>query len=159
MKVCVTARSERLDAPADPDFGRCRYFVIVDTDSMEINSLRNKTFSFLGDDTLAAQLLLNRDIDKLITGNIGSKAFSMLSSKGIDVLALNEGSVEDVIKDFGDNILKKLESLDSPFDHRYEIQARGYRRYKEWMKAELAFDDLNVSVESPDLHDGVNGLY
>lgn len=146
MKVCVTARSGRLDASVDLNFGRCRYFVIVDTDSMEFESLKNKSLSFSDNDTMAAQLLLGRDIDKLITGNIGSKAFSMISSKGIDVLTLNEGSVEDVIMAFKADDLRKLEALNSPFDHRYGVQVRGYRRFREWMKTEVSFDVPDVIV-------------
>ncbi|WP_342305631.1 NifB/NifX family molybdenum-iron cluster-binding protein [Methanolobus sp. ZRKC5] len=42
MKVCVTATSASFDAPVDPHFGRCLYFVLVDTDSMEFEILKNK---------------------------------------------------------------------------------------------------------------------
>ncbi|MCS7366963.1 MAG: dinitrogenase iron-molybdenum cofactor biosynthesis protein, partial [archaeon YNP-WB-062] len=31
MKICVSATSNSLDAPVDPRFGRCPYFIIVDT--------------------------------------------------------------------------------------------------------------------------------
>ena len=36
MKICITSRSNSLDAQIDPRFGRCQYFIIVDPESMKI---------------------------------------------------------------------------------------------------------------------------
>ena len=41
MKVSVTAGASGLDAPMDPRFGRCPFFVIVDTESMSEISIAN----------------------------------------------------------------------------------------------------------------------
>jgi len=35
LKVAVSASAPSLDAPVDPRFGRCAYFVIVDPDTMQ----------------------------------------------------------------------------------------------------------------------------
>ncbi|MHC1579752.1 MAG: NifB/NifX family molybdenum-iron cluster-binding protein, partial [Candidatus Alkanophagales archaeon] len=43
VRVCVTATAEGLDAEVDPRFGRCRYFVIVDTETMEYEAVRNES--------------------------------------------------------------------------------------------------------------------
>jgi predicted Fe-Mo cluster-binding NifX family protein len=34
MKICVTATAANLEAQIDPRFGRCSYFVIVDSETM-----------------------------------------------------------------------------------------------------------------------------
>jgi predicted Fe-Mo cluster-binding NifX family protein len=39
MKVCVTAAGPGLDAPLDPRFGRCAYFVVVEAETMEAESI------------------------------------------------------------------------------------------------------------------------
>ena len=41
MKVAVTASGKDLDSPIDPRFGRCAYFMIVDTDSMSFEIFEN----------------------------------------------------------------------------------------------------------------------
>ena len=41
MRVCVTAMSAGLNAQVDPRFGRAAYFVFVDTDSMDSESVSN----------------------------------------------------------------------------------------------------------------------
>ena len=35
MKMCISASSGNLDANVDSRFGRCPYFVIVDSETME----------------------------------------------------------------------------------------------------------------------------
>jgi len=125
MKICVTALSASLDSPVDPHFGRCLYFVIVDADSMEFDSVRNTTTSASsGAGVQAADLIITRDIDALITGSVGAKAFSMLTAKNIDVLPFIEGTVADAIQAYKDNILKKLETSNSPGAHKPGQQNR-----------------------------------
>ena len=35
-KICVTAEDGNLDAQVDPRFGRCRYFIIITPETMEL---------------------------------------------------------------------------------------------------------------------------
>lgn len=122
-----------LESPVDPHFGRCLYFVIVDTDSMKCESFQNTTCATSnGAGVQAAQLVISKDVDAIITGSVGAKAFSILGSKGIDVLPFVEGSVADAIQAYKDNALEKLESSNSPGthwpgNHTYTIRAKTNR--------------------------------
>jgi predicted Fe-Mo cluster-binding NifX family protein len=41
MKICVTSQGDNLDAQVDPRFGRCKYFIIVNTDTLEFEAVKN----------------------------------------------------------------------------------------------------------------------
>ena len=41
MKICITSSGENLDSPVNPRFGRCPYFLIVDTETREVQPLAN----------------------------------------------------------------------------------------------------------------------
>lgn len=41
MKMCVTASAGNLDAQIDPRFGRCPYFLIVDSETMKFDVVPN----------------------------------------------------------------------------------------------------------------------
>lgn len=41
MKVAVCSMGDNLDSPTDPRFGRCAYFVIVDTETMQSEAVSN----------------------------------------------------------------------------------------------------------------------
>ena len=102
MKVCVTAGASGLDAPMDPRFGRCPFFVIVDLDSMSENSVSNtNVMATSGAGIQAAQEVARQGATALITGNIGPNAMQTLSAANIDVyLHQSGGSVRDVVEKF-----------------------------------------------------------
>nr|NIP66877.1 dinitrogenase iron-molybdenum cofactor biosynthesis protein [Candidatus Bathyarchaeota archaeon]NIR15834.1 dinitrogenase iron-molybdenum cofactor biosynthesis protein [Desulfobacterales bacterium]NIU80634.1 dinitrogenase iron-molybdenum cofactor biosynthesis protein [Candidatus Bathyarchaeota archaeon]NIV67246.1 dinitrogenase iron-molybdenum cofactor biosynthesis protein [Candidatus Bathyarchaeota archaeon]NIW33950.1 dinitrogenase iron-molybdenum cofactor biosynthesis protein [Candidatus Bat len=41
MKVAVSSAGEGLDAQVDPRFGRCQFFVIVDSETMQHETVPN----------------------------------------------------------------------------------------------------------------------
>ncbi|TGC10929.1 NifB/NifX family molybdenum-iron cluster-binding protein [Methanolobus halotolerans] len=115
MKVCITSMSDNLEASIDPHFGRCRYFVIADPDSMEFESFENAGSSGPGGAGVqAAQQMINRGVTALITGSVGPNAFSLLSAEGVEVLMAAEGSVAEAVSAYRTGSLKKLEAPNSP---------------------------------------------
>ena len=110
MKVCVTAGASGLDAPMDPRFGRCPFFVIVDTDSMSENSIVNSNVNATsGAGIQAAQEIAREGASALITGNVGPNAMQTLSAAKIDVYQYQgAGSVRDVVEKFKRGELVKI---------------------------------------------------
>ena len=39
MKICISSTGKNLDAIVDQRFGRCQYFLIIDTDTMKIKTI------------------------------------------------------------------------------------------------------------------------
>jgi len=110
MKVCVTAGASGLDAPMDPRFGRCPFFVVVDLDSMSETSIANSdVMATSGAGIQAAQEVARQGATALITGNIGPNAMQTLSAAKIDVYQhLGAGSVRDVVEKFKRGELTKI---------------------------------------------------
>ena len=44
-KICVSSSGADLDSPANPRFGRCNYFVIVDSDTMKFEAVPNEAMT------------------------------------------------------------------------------------------------------------------
>ncbi len=126
MKVCITAGASGLDAPMDPRFGRCPFFVVVDLDSMSENSIPNSDVTASsGAGIQAAQEIAKLGVSALITGNIGPNAMQTLSAAKIDVYQHQEGgSVRDVVEKFQRGELTKISSASVPV-HAGQGQASG----------------------------------
>lgn len=108
MKICVTASSRGLDAQADPRFGRCQYFVIVDSDTMDFEAMPNMSADTMGGAGIqAAQAVANKGVEVVITGNVGPNAIQTLSLAGIKIITGAFGTVREVIKMYESGQLKE----------------------------------------------------
>ena len=108
MKICVSAVSDSLDAEVDPRFGRCPYFVIVDTETLEFEAVPNAASSSVGGAGIqAAQIVASRGVKVLITGNIGPNVFQALSAANIKVITGAFGTVREAIEKYKRGELKE----------------------------------------------------
>lgn len=99
MKVAVTATGKDLDSDLDPRFGRARYFIIVDTDTMAYDVKENIQNMDLpqGAGVQAGKTVANAGAEALITGNCGPKAYHVLDAAGIKVITGISGTVRDAV--------------------------------------------------------------
>jgi predicted Fe-Mo cluster-binding NifX family protein len=110
MKIVLSATGDNLDAQLDPRFGRCQFFVIVDSDSMEFEAIANESANAMGGAGIqAAQNVINQNAEVVLTGNIGPNAFQTLSAAGIKVITGATGKIKTVIEDFKNGKLKVTE--------------------------------------------------
>jgi predicted Fe-Mo cluster-binding NifX family protein len=101
VKICVSARGNNLEAQLDPRFGRCEYFVIVDSETMQFEVLPNMAAVATGGAGIqAAQTIANRGVKVVITGNVGPNAFGALSAAGIEIITGAPGTVREVVEKF-----------------------------------------------------------
>ncbi len=101
MKVAISAAGPTLDAEVDPRFGRCQYFIVADTETMEFEALDNASaMSSGGAGISAAQMIAGKGVGAVLTGNCGPNAYQVLSPAGIKVITGVSGKVKDAIEGY-----------------------------------------------------------
>ncbi|HPQ41169.1 MAG TPA: NifB/NifX family molybdenum-iron cluster-binding protein, partial [bacterium] len=72
MKIAVTSTGTTLDDRVDPRFGRCPYFLVIDTETLEAETLENPNVALGGGAGIqSAQAMAQRDVKAVLTGNCG----------------------------------------------------------------------------------------
>jgi predicted Fe-Mo cluster-binding NifX family protein len=109
MKIVVSANGADLDAPASPVFGRCPTYVFVDTDSMESESMENPAINAAGGAGIqAAQFVVERGVQAVISGNVGPNAFGVLQSADVPVYLFNGGTVRQAVEGYKNGQLSAI---------------------------------------------------
>ena len=101
MKIAVSTTGPDLSAKVDPRFGRCQYFIIVDPDSMEFEGIENSSAAAGGGaGVAAAQLIVGKEVEAVLTGNCGPNAFSVLEAAGIKVMTGVSGAIQEAVEGY-----------------------------------------------------------
>ena len=99
MKVAITSTGPTLDSPVDPRFGRCAYFIIVDTDTMEFQAIPNPAANATGGaGTMAAQFVASQGVQAVVTGEVGPNALAALQAAGIGMITGVSGTVREAVE-------------------------------------------------------------
>lgn len=112
MKVAVTAVGETLDSGIDPRFGRASGFIIFDTSDGSFIYMSNRVMmeSVQGAGIQTARNIIESGAKKVITGNVGPKAFATLNSAGIEIYTGAAGTVKEALDALNSGSLGKTES-------------------------------------------------
>ena len=114
MKIAVSAGGSNLDAPIDPRFGRCAYFVIVDPDDMSFEAYDNENAGLTGGAGIqSAQFVVSKGAKVVITGNVGPNALRVLSAAGVPVMRGTTGMLRQTIDDYKRGKLRIISEADT----------------------------------------------
>ena len=98
MKVVVSAMGEDLNSEVSPVFGRCPMYVFVDTDNMQFEAVPNPSMSAPGGAGIqAAQFVVSKGVQAVLTGNVGPNAFNVLQAAGISIYPVTAGTVQQAV--------------------------------------------------------------
>lgn len=101
MKVAISAEGPSLDARIDPRFGRCPFILVVDTETLSVESLENTSRAAPGGAGIqAAELLAGRAISHVLTGSCGPNAQTALKAAGIAIVSGCSGTAREAIARF-----------------------------------------------------------
>jgi len=111
VNIAVTSEGNDLDSKVDPRFGRTANFIIVDPDTMAFEVVENSQNLNLpqGAGIQAGKTVVDHNVDVLLTGNCGPKAFKVLQSGGVKVFTGVTGRVRDALLQYKNNELKETQ--------------------------------------------------
>ncbi|MDH4212095.1 MAG: NifB/NifX family molybdenum-iron cluster-binding protein [candidate division WOR-3 bacterium] len=118
MKICVTSQGDNLDSQLDPRFGRCKYFLFVDEDTLDFEAIENPNSDATGGAGIqSGQLVAKREARVVLTGNVGPNAFETLRAAGIEVITGVSGTVKEAIEKYASGELSPTDkpSVNSKF--------------------------------------------
>jgi len=112
MKIAVSSTGKNLTDNISEVFARCPYFIIVEIEGgkiKETETIENKsTDQMSGAGISAAQLMVEKGVNAVITKNVGPRALDVLNQFKISIYA-GDGAIEKVLQEFIDGELKKNE--------------------------------------------------
>ncbi|HOX85712.1 MAG TPA: NifB/NifX family molybdenum-iron cluster-binding protein [bacterium] len=99
MKIAFTAEGPTLDHNVEARFGRCPWFLIVDSETLEIEAIENPNIAVGGGAGIqSAQLLASKNVAAVLTGNCGPNAFQVFSAAGIQVITGISGPIRTAVE-------------------------------------------------------------
>jgi len=107
VKICVTSEGDNLDSKVDPRFGRCKYFIVADIDTLKIEAINNPNIDSMGGAGIqSGQFIAEQKVKAVLTGNVGPNAFQTLQAAGVDVITGISGTVKEAIEKYKTGELK-----------------------------------------------------
>ena len=96
MKIAFPSQENLgLESPVYAHFGSARYFVIVDSDAGDVETIENKDLNHLHGNCQPLQALGGKPVDAVVVGGIGRGALMKLKNDGIATYRAVEGSVSE----------------------------------------------------------------
>ncbi len=110
MKIAISATDNTLDASVDSRFGRCAWFLVVDSETMEYEAIKNENADAAsGAGTSCAQLVLEKGANTVISGRVGPNAHEVLKQGEVTIfIAPQDSSVRETIQKCVDNQLPQM---------------------------------------------------
>lgn len=99
MKVAVAAKGKTLNSHLDDRFGHCSFFVVVDSESLDFEWIRNpglKKGDAAGVD--ASHVLIQKGVEAVVTRNVGHNSVVTLRGAGIRIYLGGSETVRDAIE-------------------------------------------------------------
>lgn len=99
MKIAVSSAGTQLDSQIDPRFGRCAYFLIVETEDMSFEAFDNENIALGGGAGIqSAQFIASKGAEAVITGSCGPNAVRTLSAAGVKLFVNQSGIVKEAVE-------------------------------------------------------------
>jgi predicted Fe-Mo cluster-binding NifX family protein len=101
MKIAVSSSGGDLQSQIDPRFGRCGFFLVIETGDMSFEAFPNENGALgQGAGIQSAQFVASKGAEVVLTGHCGPNAVQTLSAAGIRIYTGQSGSVGEAVDRF-----------------------------------------------------------
>lgn len=101
MKIAISSNGKDLSSQVDPRFGRCAYFLFIETNDMRFEACSNENNAMGGGAGIqSAQFVASKGAQVVLTGNCGPNAVRTLNAAGIKLIAGQTGRVQESVENF-----------------------------------------------------------
>jgi predicted Fe-Mo cluster-binding NifX family protein len=108
MKIAITSLGETLEAKVDPRFGRAARFVVIDTETMDFNAIKNESVDAAGGAGInSAKVVIDAGAEAVLTGNCGPNAERMLRAANVKLYTGVTGTIAEAVELFKSGNLKE----------------------------------------------------
>jgi len=100
MKIALSTDATDLGGDLNPNFGRCRQFLIYNADTGAAEAVANPGYGAAGGAGVqAARTLVDRGVKRVITGKAGPNARPLLEQAGIEIIENRSGPLRLLVGD------------------------------------------------------------
>jgi len=98
MKIAISSNDGKRSSQFSTRFGRCNYFLVVDSESRSWEAISNPAANAHGGaGTQVIQFLSNNGVEVIISGRYGPNAFTAIEAAGIQAYRANKGTPEELL--------------------------------------------------------------
>ncbi len=118
MKIMITSSNGNIEAQFSPRFGRCAYFISIDTENREWEAFPNPAAGTQGGaGPQAVQFIADKGVEAVVSGRFGPNAYSALDAAGIRAFIASQGTVDEVLEKFLAGELEQVATATGPELH------------------------------------------
>ncbi len=119
MKLAISSSDGKFDTQFSSRFGRCDYFIFIDTETRAWEAKPNPAAAARGGaGPQAVQFLSSNGVEATITGRYGPNAFSAIGAAGIQAFEADSGTPEELLDKFLAGELKQVNASTGPSLHQ-----------------------------------------
>ncbi len=100
MKILISAESDTLDGKVSDRFARAPYFIVVESDNMEFESVQNPFTLDHGMGPKIAKLAIEKSVKAIISAVPGPNAQKILIDSGIELYNGAGRNIKEVLKEY-----------------------------------------------------------
>ena len=114
MKIAISASGPQIESPVDLSFGRCPYYLLVDTDNNTFEAQPNSAAAGQsGVGIKVAQNLIQSGAKAILASKIGPNAYNVINAAGVPVYNAAGMTAAQAVEAFKNGTLQSIDSANN----------------------------------------------